>query len=114
MAGRKPGFKHTAIARERINVGMILQKVQRYLQAEQIEVMDNKGRLSHYRYMLDGKDVTMTKDQLAAANLLLSKSLPSLSSTELSGEVTNTQLYVPVSDRLPDPRVVESNKPTIN
>jgi hypothetical protein len=64
-AGRKAGFKHTQIARERIRVGMLLGRLQRHV----------KG------------DVEMSPTQIRAAEILLKKALPDLTSIEHSGAI---------------------------
>lgn len=110
-AGRKLNTREAGNVRQHIDVVKIVKKVQKFLSAQCVVSYDENGKITNAAYMLDGEDVTMTKEQLTAATLLLSKSLPTLAATELSGEVTNTQLYVPVSDRLPDPRTNEQDIP---
>lgn len=103
-AGRPIGTTNSESVRQHIKVAMIVKKVQRFLDADTI--VEDKGQT---RYFLGDKDVTMTKDQLAAATLLLSKSMPSLASTDVNAKVETTN-YVPVSDRLPDPRTIPVKK----
>lgn len=63
--GRKKGFKHTAIVRERIRVSMIVSRLHRHVLG----------------------DLEMSQTQLRAAEILLKKALPDLSSVEHTGEI---------------------------
>lgn len=63
--GRRKGFKHTEITRERIRVGTIISRLHRHV----------KGELE------------LTATQIRAAEILLKKALPDLTSVEHSGSI---------------------------
>lgn len=63
--GRKAGYKHTEIVRQRIRVGVIINRLQRHM----------AGKLE------------MSPTQLRAAEILLKKCLPDLASVEHIGSI---------------------------
>ena len=64
-AGRKPGYKHTDIVRERIRISMIVSRLHKHIAGE----------------------IDLTPTQIRAAEILLKKKLPDLSSVEHSGAI---------------------------
>ena len=63
--GRKPGYKHTDIVRERIRISMIVNRLHKHIAGE----------------------LELSPTQIRAAEILLKKKLPDLSSVEHSGAV---------------------------
>jgi len=63
--GRRPGYHHTRLVRERIQVSMLVSRLTRHVRGE--------------------LELTMT--QLRAAEILLRKALPDLSSIDYTGEI---------------------------
>lgn len=69
--GRKPGIAMTQVSRERIRVGMLVNKL--------------------HRHVL--KDEPMSPTQVRAAEVLLRKALPDLSSTEHTGLIEHRTVH---------------------
>lgn len=103
MPARIRKIKHDEDTRSKIKAGNLITRIQRFALAKPVEevTVNPSGGVSITTRFEDeqGNDVwPMTKDQVAAAKMLLDKALPNLTSVDVKSEETRTYVL-----RAPEP-----------